>query len=256
MAALTLLLPTAVRGDEGKPKGRPDPETLFKHLDKNNDGVITANETPDDAPPPLKALLAAADKKGDKKITKDEFLAAAKERREAMHREHHPMAGPPQHRGAPGPRPDGPKPEHKPFDLKALFGAFDKDKDGKLSLDEFTAGMKNLHEKMMARMGERRGPPPGACPVGPGPRPEGAPRAYRQRLGCPCCERGPMPPWHGPGRYWWGEEHWRSFGPPREWGEHHHHEHHGDGFKALEAKVNDLEAKLKALEAKQGSEKK
>jgi len=213
---------------------------MFQHLDQNHDGVITPNEIPDNAPPPLKALLKAADKKGDKKITKDEFLAAAKEHHEKMLRER-PAKCPMAERGPKPPRMAGPPGERKPFDLKALFASMDTDKDGKLGFDEFSAGMKQLHEKFQKvheRMVERfrheaeweghrdwyrrAGPPP----------------CWRHDCGCPCCERED---WHH--RY-----HHRG-----DWGgDHHgdHHEHHGDALKSLEAKVKELDAKVKALEAK------
>ena len=56
-------------------------EEFFKHLDANHDGVITHNEVPADASPMLKALLWDADKKGEGKVTHDEFVATLKEKR-------------------------------------------------------------------------------------------------------------------------------------------------------------------------------
>ena len=40
-------------------------------------------------------------------------------------------------------------------DLKALFAKMDKNKDGKLTVEEFTEGMKKLHEEMMAHCMQR-----------------------------------------------------------------------------------------------------
>ena len=67
-----------------RPLGPPGPEILFKFLDANHDGVISEDEIPRDTPEPLKALLKAADKKGDKKVTLEEFMAAVKEHPPAM----------------------------------------------------------------------------------------------------------------------------------------------------------------------------
>ena len=63
-------------------------------------------------------------------------------------------------------RPGGPKgmppmagrgPQGKP-DLKVLFTRMDKDKDGKLSFEEFSAGMKRLHQRMAMQAGPMSGP--------------------------------------------------------------------------------------------------
>ena len=56
-------------------------------------------------------------------------------------------------------------------DFKALFDKMDKNKDGKLTLEEFTEGMKQLHKDMMEHA-RPMGPPPVAMPLGgpmPGP---------------------------------------------------------------------------------------
>ena len=61
-------------------------------------------------------------------------------------------------------------------DLKELFEKFDKNKDGKLTLEEFTEGMKQLHKGMMGHAGPW-GPMPGGPmpppPPGPGAMPPG-----------------------------------------------------------------------------------
>ena len=265
--ALAVLLPQCAAADEPKKPGPPDPEMLFKHLDANHDGVIAEDEIPAGAPMPLKMLLRIADKKGDKKVTLDEFRAAVKE---------FPLPGPPfgppgPHPGGnamfgffggpmPGGMPGGPGGMQPPFapgapamgfgphgpngpphggprgpmpDPKELFEKMDKDKDGKLSVEEFTEGMKRVHEAIKGHfhpMGPMPGfgmpmPPPGPMPggmmmppQGPGPMMQG-PMVWTQNGGS-CPPGGPCP----------------MMKP-------------GDG-KVLEARLKDLEAKLKALEAK------
>jgi hypothetical protein len=176
--ALAAALAPSARADDPKPPGPPDPGKIFDKLDANHDGVITPDEVPAGAPERLKALLARADKKGDKRITREAFLAAAKEMRAA--RLHgpafgpHGMAGPPRegHHGMAGPSPGHhPPAAHEgsrigPFDLKALFAQFDKNKDGKLSEEEFIAGMKQLHHSIVERFQHRSGM---AAPGQPGP---------------------------------------------------------------------------------------
>jgi hypothetical protein len=262
MAATVLVLPQVVKADEPEKAGPPSPEMLFKHFDVNHDGAISEDEIPAYAPEPLKDLLKAADKNGDKKVSLEEFMAAVKEhplpeppggrhgRRDGM-----PPFGPggpgmddPRH-GPPGPPHDGPR--GKAPDLKELFGKFDKDKDGKLTQDEFTEGMKQMHKAMTEHAGPR-GPMPG-CPMQGGPMQGGPMPPPPPMFGMmpqhggpgPWMMGGPMPGSHGNNPCPAGGECPHMKGPagnpppPRE----------KDG-KALDARFKELEAKVKALEDK------
>ena len=243
-----VVLPQILAAEEPKPLGPPGPEMLFKLLDANHDGVISDDEIPANAPEPLKALLKAADKKGDKKVTLEEFMAAVKE---------HPPAVPPF--GMPGgmPMPGMPGGMMPPFgpggpaagrmphvpsgspqvgplckepDLKALFTKMDKNKDGKLTVEEFTEGMKKLHEEMMAHLQAANQMPRPGMPMPPGPMP-----------GMPMPPPFPMPgivmPHAGPSDWMMG----RPTPGPRDC---------PSPAMALDARLSDLEAKLKALETK------
>ncbi|MEI8375188.1 MAG: hypothetical protein WCJ35_20400 [Planctomycetota bacterium] len=64
-----VVLPQTLAAEESKTPGPPGPEMQFRLLDANHDGVISEDEIPAGAPEPLKSLLKAADKKGDKKVT-------------------------------------------------------------------------------------------------------------------------------------------------------------------------------------------
>jgi Ca2+-binding EF-hand superfamily protein len=193
------LVASQARADDPQGPGpRGGPGMLFQRLDRNKDGKVTADEVPETAPEFVKDVLRKADKDQDKTITAEELRNAASHARpdspNAHFRGPRPEAGPPRH-GRPGPpivgrgpRPDG-RPEVGPagrpdMDPKAVFAKLDRDKDGKLSPEEFAAGMKALHAGMHGPGRPEMGPP-----AGPGPKPE-ARRSARSHS--PARHRGAM----------------------------------------------------------------
>lgn len=212
-------LPQLMTAEEPQ-RGGPAGPVLFEHLDTNHDGVISADEVSAKLPEPLKAMLKAADKNGDEKVSLAEFTAALKD---------HPLPPPPHgmHGGMMPPGPPHGGPRGKAPDLKELFEKFDTDKDGKLMPEEFTEGMKQMHQEMM-----EQGPPmvmggiPGAMPGHGRPMPHGDP-APCWMMQSPGDHRGPH---DGPGD-----------NPPPEFKR--------DG-KHANSRIDELEARVKALEAK------
>lgn len=150
--------------------GVPNAEELFKRLDKNGDGKVTKEEVPEEQRRFFDRSVRVGDKDGDGVLTKDEFLQASKP----------PEAGSIPLNPAGGPGGD------RRGDLKQRFEMMDRNKDGKVTLDEapepFRDRLKPIFERLgktelnMEELGRAMGGPGG----GPDGRPE--PGAFFARL--------------------------------------------------------------------------
>jgi hypothetical protein len=217
---------------------------MFKRLDANKDGAVTADEIPAGAPERLKQLLTKADKDGDRKITPDELKAAFKARREAGQRgprpdgrpsaERQSRSAPPPRGGAAGPATALRRSFQQGFqanlpelpDLQVLFDRFDTDKDGKLSFDEFKTGATKVHRYFAQQTAANPAPvrgfaggrdamaPPWAAMRQTGWERPIPPGAHFGQHG-PGWQRGPGPQFHG---YAYG---WQGGAPPMRGGNWH-----------------------------------
>ena len=164
-AAGIVLLPGFAPAQDRKETDRLNPETMLKRLDANRDGVIGADELPDKMPERLKQLILRADKNGDKKVTLEELKGAMTDREGAPRKEGDrpprpdrpregdrdaPRADRPRDVARDTPRPDRPREGERRAvaDAKVLFERLDRDKNGSLSLEEFTAGMRYLRSAL------------------------------------------------------------------------------------------------------------
>lgn len=134
---------------------------LFAKLDKNSDGVVTADEVEGDAKGVFERALRRGDKDGDKKLTKEEFAAAQSESDTPRQ---------PLGQGAGPGRPGGGQ-----FNPREFFARQDANKDGKVSKDEAQGFFKEAFDRFDANSD-------GAISedeIGriPGRRPDGAPGA-------------------------------------------------------------------------------
>lgn len=132
-------------GEPGKPGGpkkpdqakRPqagrDPSELFKRMDRNADGKVTADEVPEERRERFKRLIEHADKDGDGAVSREEFTAAFARR------------SPPA-----GAKPKKPSTPARPAAFgrmpPGLFAALDTDHDGKLASAEIEAAPEALRK--------------------------------------------------------------------------------------------------------------
>ncbi|HID76490.1 MAG TPA: hypothetical protein EYP56_10890, partial [Planctomycetaceae bacterium] len=76
LAALVVAVFTQIAWAADSPVHGRGPERLFGRLDANDDGRISMDEVPEQAPDRLKSLLRRADADGDKVVTKGELAQA------------------------------------------------------------------------------------------------------------------------------------------------------------------------------------
>lgn len=119
---------------ELKSEGKP-PEQLFKELDKNGDGKLTAAEIPDDSRSLFDHLLRIGDKDKNGELTEREFTEGVKppERRPAP--------------GSPGRGEDRPEPGR-------MFQRWDRNGDGKLTLEELPDPARERLKPLFDRLGK------------------------------------------------------------------------------------------------------
>src|SRR5438034_6508034 len=111
------------------PLAAQDAAELFSKLDANKDGYVTPDEVQESQKALYERMLRNADKDGDKKLSKEEFLAGLKPDDAPKT----PLAGG-QAFGPPGGKAKG--------DPRQFFDRLDANKDGKLSKDELPEQMR------------------------------------------------------------------------------------------------------------------
>ena len=110
-------------------------EDLFKRLDKNQDGQISADEIDDERKRLFERLLREGDKNQDGKLSREEFTAATQQR---------PRENAGGDQGRPGAGGQG-----LPA-TREIFGRFDKNGDGKLSKEEVPERMRENFDRIDA----------------------------------------------------------------------------------------------------------
>jgi Ca2+-binding EF-hand superfamily protein len=126
-------MPAAVAQDDPL-----DPERLFNLLDKNGDGVISADEVDEGQKRSFERLLRVGDKNADGKLTRAEYDDALR-------------PAPPVRSGFQGRNRGGDR-RRPQFDPRQLFRRLDRDGDGKLTLDEIPEPLRPRFQPLFERL--------------------------------------------------------------------------------------------------------
>ncbi|HET6425085.1 MAG TPA: EF-hand domain-containing protein [Planctomycetaceae bacterium] len=118
--------------------GVPKPEELFQRLDKDGDGKVTKEEVPEEQRRFFDRSVRVGDKDGDGALTKDEFLQASK---------------PPEAGGIPL-NPQGGPGGNRLGDARQRFDQMDRNKDGKVTLDEVPEPIRDRAKPIFDRLGK------------------------------------------------------------------------------------------------------
>lgn len=173
--ALALALLTFLAARSNLPADEaPQPEELFRTLDANGDGTLSADEIGEPQRQAFERLLRVGDADKDGRLTREEYLKGFQP---------DPPAGVNPPGTGPGPGREG-QPRRRP-DFDRLFEMADRDGDGRIALNDLPEAMRQRMQPVFERLGkeqltredfERLGRP------SPGQRAAGQPRADHRRL--------------------------------------------------------------------------
>lgn len=157
---------------EGRPggQGRPSPEEMFKRMDANGDGKVTASEVPEQARRMVQGMLQRAGKGPDGALTLEDVSRAMAQFR-GQGQGDRPQGDRPPGQGRPG---EGRPGEGRGQQGPAFFRILDANRDGRLSREELSKAVSLIDELDQNGDGQLEGrelfgAPPGGGRPGDGP---------------------------------------------------------------------------------------
>lgn len=134
--SLAAALATALSGTAATALAQDaDVAPLFQRLDKNSDGKLTGDEVPEDQQRLFQRLLRLGDKNGDGSLTREEFAEANKQESKP----NVPLGSDGDNRG----------------DAKQRFEMLDRNKDGKVTLEEVPEPLRDRLKPIFERSGKK-----------------------------------------------------------------------------------------------------
>lgn len=128
-------------GADRRERPRPVLDTLFRRLDASQDGDLESAEIPEDRKQLFRRLVAQADDNGDRKLSREEFDAGMAQLAERFsNRFRMAFRGP----GDRTQRDRAPRDERPGGPAAGLFGALDRDADGRISDEEMASATRSL----------------------------------------------------------------------------------------------------------------
>jgi len=127
-----------------------DSAKLFSQLDTNGDEAVAEDEVPKDKQPLLKRLLRTADKNGDGRLSRDEFVAGLKGADKPKPTDE----SSPADKATPDKAP--PKDEGNRQGIAALVERMDKNGDGRVTPDEVPEERRDRFKSMLGRFDKNK----------------------------------------------------------------------------------------------------
>ncbi|MBK7975911.1 MAG: hypothetical protein IPK07_22460 [Deltaproteobacteria bacterium] len=139
-------------GPGGGPQGgdeRPNPDLVFRIVDRNRDGRVDRAEAEMAPPGPRAGMLSLLNRQGLSSVTKAEFAALVGPMSQA------PSPGGPGGNGGPGGPGGPPGPQDDPLkDLDMVFEKCDRNKDGRLTLAELEGTENETLKEIIQKLGK------------------------------------------------------------------------------------------------------
>jgi len=148
LGSLVVALPLAAQVVAQDEAEEVDPQTLYKQLDKNNDGLLLPSEAAGKNRPLVNRLVNSGDKNKDGGLSPEEFTAALEEDKKRP-----PEDEPADEPGAAGPGAGDPTAMLNP---QMVFAQLDRNRDRTITLNELTVAERQMVGPALSRLDRNR----------------------------------------------------------------------------------------------------